>query len=252
LRDSFEEFALSLYGNREDKLNDLRFLAFEARAWSLASTHPRGRNLLASICANYAAFLAGFNRWQEAYRYAYRTLDLRAHDSISEEVSLRAAIIAARAEVYRGTQPTPKRGLKMLELWRSAASLPAFQAWMLSEMAEYLMLENDWETAARLRREACQVAARCQNPDELRLRKLDLAKVEIKTGDAEHALSLVSLSAQDSPFRRADIELLFAEGLTVLKDKRNAQVWFERAYANIQTYDLTHLQKRADTLAKQF
>lgn len=251
LQERFHAFFISMFGNREDKLNDLRFLSFEAQAWALATKDERGREILAAICANYAAFLADFNRMDEAYRYAHRTLDLLAHRSASEEILLRAAIVAARTEVYRGARPLPKRGLKMLQGWLSADALPEFQAWMLSEMAGYLMLENDWDAALRLRQEACRIAERCHNPSELRLRKLDLAKVEVEVGDAEHALSLVELVPRDTPFRRADIELLFAEGLVKLEERRNAEVWLERATADIRTYDLTHLHQRVDILVKQ-
>ena len=252
LGEACEGFARSLYGNREDKLNDLRFLSFEAQAWPLAAKSAEGRRLLASICANYAAFLSGFNRMAEASRYAYRALDLLPRSAISEESALRAAIISARAEVYRGVRPVPHRGLELLRGWRPAEQIPAFHAWMLSDMAEYLLLENNGEAALNLRREACRVAERCKNSDELRLRKLDLAKLEVAAGRAEHALSLISLTAQDTPFRRADIELLFAESLAALEERRNAEIWLELANADIRAHDLTHLHNRADSLAKRF
>ena len=252
LRDNFGAFSLSLYGNREDKRNDLRFLSFEAQVWPFAVKSADGRSLLASVCADYAAFLSGFNRMEEAGRYAYRALDLLPRSVVPEESLLRAALIAARSEVYRGLRPAPERGLKMLQLWRSAALPPAFHAWLLSDMAEYLLLKNEGEAALRLRREACRVAECCANPDELRLRKLDLAKAEIRAGRAERGLSLFSFSDRDSPFRRADIELLYAEGLMTLEEKGGAEIWLARANADIRAYDLTHLTDRAGLLAKRF
>ena len=247
-RADFKAFTTGLYARREDKRNDLRFLCYEAQAWRLASQGQEGRRLLAEVCAQYAAHLAGFERFREAGQYAYRALDLHSKTANTDESSLRAAIIAARSDVYRGARPAPRQGLEMLQLWRSAIQRPDFEAWMLADMAEYLTLENDWESALRLRREACQVAERCDNPDELRLRRLDLAKMEVRMGSAEQGLALVALSARDTPFRRADIELLFAEGLTALEDFTGAQIWLARAQADIQAYDLVHLRARAAAL----
>ena len=248
LRAGFETFTTGLYANREDKMNDLRFLSYEAQAWRFAAQGEDGKHLLAAVCAQYAAYLAGFERFTEAGRYAYRALDLQPKSATPDESVLRAAIIAARADVYRGVRPLPRRGLEMLRLWRSSMHRPDFQAWLLADMAEYLSLEEDWESALRLRREACQVAEACRNPNELRLRRLDLAKVEVRVGNAEQAMSLVNLSALDTPFRRADIELLFAEGLVAMKERKGAQVWFERARMDMQTYDLVHLRNRAAAL----
>ncbi len=256
LRENFEAFMRAHYATPDDRLDDLSFLSFEAQAWTLTVRDSSGRNLLAAVCANYAAFLAASGRMKEAGQYAWRALDLleassSSQETFTKETALRGAIIAAQSEVFQGTRPAPERGLKILQSWRSVAVAPMFQAWILSNMGGYLALQADWEAALILQQEACRVAERDSDPDQLRFRQMDLARVELSAGRAERVLSLVTLSAQDFPSRRARIELLFAEALLVLEERANAHFWLERANADILANDLTYLQSRSDALTKR-
>ena len=252
LRESFEAFMRSHYATPDDRLDELRFLCFEAQAWTLAVKKSEGKDLLAAICAHYAAFLAASGRMKEAGQYAWRGLDLLEDRSHAQETALRAAIIAAQSEVFQGARPAPERGLKILQSWRSVAAPPMFQAWILSNMGGYYALKSEWEAALSLQQEACRVAERDSDPDQLRFRQMDLARVELSAGRAEQVLSLVTLSAQDFPSRRARIELLFAEALLVLEERANAQFWLERANADISANDLAYLHDRADALTRRF
>ena len=251
LRENFDAFMRAHFASPDDRLDDLHFLSFEAQAWALAVKGSGGKDLLAAVCAHYAAFLAASSRMKEAGQYAWRALDLLGKASSSRETLLRAAIIAAQSEVFQGTRPAPERGLQVLQSWRSVAIQPMFQGWLLSNMGGYLALKGDWEAAISLQQEACRVAERDSDPEQLRFREMDMARVELSAGRAERVLSLVSLTAHDFPSRRARIELLFAEALFALEERANAHFWLERANADILIHDLTYLHPRANALTKR-
>ena len=256
LAESFAAFLADVYIHPENKLHELRFLCFEAQAWTLAARDDTARHLLACICAHYAAHIAGLERLEEAGRYARRALAIMPAAPASLSVPLQnlpfsvlpAMMIAAQAEVYRSSSPAPERGLRMLRAWHDLALPLDTQAWMLADMGEYLMLQGDYETATRLRRDACQVAERGANPFEMRWRKFDLAKTCMKAGKGEHALSLVTLAPEDSPSRRAQISLLYAEGLLGMRENDEAQAWLLRANNDILAHDLTYMRGRAAAL----
>jgi transcriptional regulator with XRE-family HTH domain len=240
------------YVRPDDALLDLTYLTFAGWAWSLSAQSAPGRLLLAEIYSNYAAYLAYTHRFAEAGRAADRALDLLSDRAGPEQFFCRAAIASARAQVFRGARPAPQRGLEMLRLWLPLSPMQEYTSWILRDMAEYLVLEEANSEARALLMRACHIAQDCANPTELRLRKLDLARLHLRDGNAGEALPLAVLDPLDTPLRRADIALIWAEGLLALGERSGAQEWLQRACADIQTYDLAHLRPRASALAQRF
>jgi transcriptional regulator with XRE-family HTH domain len=251
LRVHFLAFLLQAYARRSDPLHDLCFLTLAATAWPMAARGKAGRELLADIYAHYAAYLADLHRFGEARLYAQRALDFLEDKSTPESYYVRAAIVCAQAQVFCGPKPTLERGLELLRLWLPATPQIDFQSWILEDMAIYLSLVGELGAALELSRQACQIVEDKVDPIELRLRQLGLARLQLQAGLAEQALTLVRLHLDDTPFRRADVELVWAEGLLALGEKNAAQDWLQRAYKDITTYDLAHLRSRADALAQR-
>lgn len=233
---------------------DLVYLSLAAQAWKLARD-PHARRLLAEIYANYANYLASQFRFVEAERAAYAALDLRPASSTPENFYMRAALIAARASVYRGVHPVPKRGLEMLHLWRPLASWPEYKAWLLSDIGKYHALQQSLDSAIGVTEQSCEVARRGASMQEFFMRKIDLAKLLLQADRAGEALSLTLITDwKDEPFHRAEMELVRVETLLKLGDRREAANWLQRAYDEMECYHLalTPLRSTADSLARQF
>ncbi|HZP81470.1 MAG TPA: helix-turn-helix transcriptional regulator [Chthonomonadaceae bacterium] len=252
LRERFLGFVWSSYDNRADPLHDLRFLTLAAEAWTFAARSRHGRDLLADIYAHYASYLSDLHRFAEARAYAERALDFLVDKSAPEVFYIRAAIAWANAAVLRGPKPAPQPGLALLNLWQPVTRKSDYRAWMLEDMARYLAMMGEIPEALRLSEKACRVAETHENPDELRLRRLGLAKLHLRAGNVETALTLAPLFPKDGPFRRADVLLLWVEGMLATGDRSSAQDWLQRALADIEAHDLIHLRSRADALTRHF
>jgi transcriptional regulator with XRE-family HTH domain len=251
LHEAFRVFHSEIFAHREDKLNDLRFLTYLAEAWFLAVDSESGRHVLADMYAHYASYLIDFQRYAEAGQAAERSLTLLSARSATGETALRASLAAAHSSVYQGLRTSPAVGIAALRPWLDRPQGPAFQGWVRANLAEYLMLGSAMEAALEMSAQACRAAERCDDPNELRLRRLDRAKLLVRAEDAEQGLSLVVEYDQDTPFRRADVRLVFAEGLLALGDGAGAQSWLARASADIAAGELDHLRARADALARR-
>lgn len=231
---------------------DVVYLSLAAQAWRLARD-PRARRLLSEIHANYANYLASRRRFPEALRSAHYALDLLPSRSAPESFHARAAILAARSSVHRGAQPAPKPGIRMLQLWLPITSWPEYKAWIVSEMAEYYGLDGDSDRALDLAGDACEIARSGASAQEFFMRRLDLIKLLLRADRAAEALRLAQATeGNDQPYEQAEMELLRAEALWRLGDRGGVCEWLQRAYDDIEAYDLQRLRAQADALAQQF
>lgn len=244
LREEFDAFAARIYGCMEDPLHDLHFLTFTAEAWPFARESAAGRLLLAEVHARHASYLASFHRYAEAERYAEQALDLMPDPRAPEPLMLRAAVVYAEARAYRGASPAPGRGLEILEAWRAAPARWGCYAWLLADMAAFMALAGNAEAAMALSVQACRAAETHDNADSLRVRRLDLARLYTRLGRGEEALSLTRVLSKDTPFRRADVELLLAEEYLAVGDMEAAGTHAERAETVIHMAAFDHLQPR--------
>lgn len=250
LEERFNLFLMQTFHVPQDALHDLSYLTFEALAWTLAARDMAGQLLLARIYANHATYLEAFDRLSEARTYAERVLNLMPTQTKPEDTFVRAGIVAAQATVCAGRQPALKRGIEMLELWLPHARGLDYRAWIQSNMAEYLMLSGEQESALRLSAEACRIAADYKYPSELRHRRRDHAKRLLRAGHIDEGLDLISDEPDDTPIELATAALLRAESLLKRGDRAAAE-WLHQANVQIQHHNLTHLCIRADTLARQ-
>jgi transcriptional regulator with XRE-family HTH domain len=252
LLERFETFQIYYFGHTHDRLNDLTYLTFAAEAWPLATQSASGRRLLARIYANYAAYyLQGFHRFTESAWYANRALDLLPRHSTQEDFLVRAAIAAAAAAAHRAARPAPHRGVEMLQMWLPLAPSPTYEAWILSSMADYLCLQGETETAIVIGTRACQIAERSVIADEPRKRRIELAHIYLRAGNAEEALKNALITPWDPPHRRAMIELLWAEAHMALGEPSKAQDLLQHAFFGIERYELNHLRPRVNALAER-
>jgi transcriptional regulator with XRE-family HTH domain len=233
-------------------LADMTYLALEARIWPLAARDPAARNLLASFYARHADHLAGMNRFVEAARYVERAFEMLPKRQPSEPFWLYAGIASARTLVYRGTQPAPARGIRQLRYWLPLAQEPAFQAWILADIAKYEALQGEMTQALQLAEQACRVVVRCENTTEWTLRQQDQAQVALAASRPEEALSLLTKQEALAPRQRAKARLLQAEAHLARNATTEAYACLQKAQGDIATCDLTYLWLEAEALEARF
>lgn len=161
--------------------------------------------------------------------------------------------VSARARVFRGEHPAPKRGLEILRPWLSAAHWPDMQAWMLADMAKYLGMSGEPEVALTLAEQACRVAASIGNDVELCFRKWDKASLLLQAGRPGEALALVEERGvpEDQPHCRIDVALLRAEAYLGVGNLTQAHDWLQCALTDMDTYHIEHKRPRVERLAAQ-
>ncbi|MES2465528.1 MAG: helix-turn-helix transcriptional regulator [Armatimonadota bacterium] len=238
-------------------LGDLRFLTLEAHAWRFAVKQASGRRLLANVYAQHASFLSVQNRFAESATVAARALELLPAKGSRDSFWMYAGIAAARADVYRGATPSPKRGIEKLRHWLPLAPQPEFEAWILSDMAQYYVLDgtvSGQEIAIQLSERACEVAARTTERSyqvEQVLRNLDKARVLLAAGRPNDVLSLVPVledTLGPSP-RRAEVALLAAEAFRQVGARSDAHEHLSQAHAVITRFGMEHLLPQAEAVS---
>jgi transcriptional regulator with XRE-family HTH domain/S-adenosylmethionine/arginine decarboxylase-like enzyme len=238
-----------------DPLIELDFITLAEQAWRLATRKEAGRYLLAHIFSRYAGFLVMRERFVETAQVADRALELLPEKGASEMFWLYAGISAATASVYRGARPTPQRGIEMLRHLLPAARHPAFQAWILADMAKYHLLSGSsasGDAAVQLTEQARQTAREAA-PIEHWLRDMDRVRVLIRVQRAAEALDLLEYPSWEVPQYRAVVALLLAEAHLEVSAIPAAQEWLQRANADIQECgDRQYLRSHAEALARRF
>lgn len=238
---------------------DLDYLLLIADAWRLAIKQPAERGRLAHIYAEYADNLVTRERFAEATEMTERALELMPEKSPKEDFWLYAGITSARAAVYQGKRKQPHRGIRILQDWLPVAKLPEFRANMLSDMAEYLMLEeasSNASEAIRLSEQACELASQAvrHNPKgEHALRKVDLAIILYRAkryGDTLDELSQIGFEYAGG-HHLASAAILESMAYLSLGDRRKASESVRSANQYIEQFQLPHLASRADMVAQR-
>lgn len=166
---------------------DLQYLilARDAWQWMTEAKTPGAaavaRNLLANVYANHATYFCNEERWAEVIPVAQRALALRPRQESGTEPTwaLLAAIVMSAAMVYQGGKPPARsgRGVHLLRSWIPRSTVPEYTAWMLSDMARYVALDEDWETALTLSQQAHAAATQAVNLVEPVIRMIDRARI---------------------------------------------------------------------------
>ena len=92
-------------------LFELEYLQLKADSWPLAMGSAAGKQMLIAVSAFHAQSLSCRERLEEAGTVAEQTLDLMADKLKPSKDWIYPVMVAARAGVYRGERPAPKRGL---------------------------------------------------------------------------------------------------------------------------------------------
>lgn len=91
---------------------------------------------------------------------AQRTLALTPSESTTPNYKLHAVLELAAAEVHGGKRLSPERGFHRIKSWLPRASYPEYASWILSDMAKYLAMAGQGETALELGAQAIEVTYR--------------------------------------------------------------------------------------------
>ena len=249
--DDIKEQAKALFSDitpaRRKSLKDLGFFVLEVQAWPLALQSEAGRRLLSQVYGYHAAYLSSYQRWSESGLYANRSLDLLSGTEAPDTIRILAALAAARVMVFRGSHPAPKRGVDMLRHWVNLAQDPAYKAWILSDLAEYIALSGDTETGLPLSQQAREIAAECENRFERYHRELAEARMLIGAGKIEGALLLTARNLNTLPAQSRIVE---AEGFLAQATLDRAQERLQEAWKLIEMRDLDHLRPQAQKLER--
>ncbi len=234
LADRFEAFCQSIAITVEQEaLKDLSFLAFEAQAWRMAAQHDSARAVLTDIYSRHAQHCSNWERFQEAGEKADRAMEVGITARLPPALLARAAIVGARAAVYRGERVMPTRGLERLRLWADTPFSPEFRAWLLSDMAKYLALTGRVEPAMEIAAQAPRIAEAI-DPIELAMRHLDQAQVFLLAGRPGAALATLTPEPVQLPRMRALFALLSVEALRMLGDTTAAQAKLAHVLEDMQ------------------
>lgn len=235
---------------------DLDYLLLLTDSWRLAVKQTSERSHLAYIYSQYADTLAARGRFAEARQMSDRALELLPEKSPREAFWLYAGITSARVTVFLGTRPQPQRGIKILKEWLPVAKLPEFRAYILSDIAEYLMLDGgagNVAEAIRLSEQACELAGQSAlHPPHIEqvIRKVDLAGVLLRAGRSAEAIAqLLPLRPEfGGGHHRTNAALLEAEAYLNGGDDSRAGESLKVAQRDIERFQLPHLAPRANEL----
>jgi transcriptional regulator with XRE-family HTH domain len=237
-----------------DPLLELDFFSLMEQAWRLAARRPAGRYLLSSIYSRYAHYLSEWDRFGEIGPVAERSLELLPDKAPKETFVFYAGIAAARDEVYRAAHPRPQRGIELLRHWLQAARHPAFQAWILADMAKYqaiLDAPSGATEALALAEQACAIAGET-TAVELALRERDKARVLMVLGRNEEAIRLLNYGIYTAPASRAGTALMLAEAYLGIGAASEAQDWLRLAEGDIaECHNRPYLLRRVEALARR-
>ena len=227
----------------------------EADAWPLAQCSEAGKQILIDIYARHAQSLSSRERLAEANAVAERALELMTPNLKIASFWLYPVLVSARSSVFRGERPAPKRGLEMLRPWLSAASWPEMRAWLLSDMAQYMGLSGEQDTALILAEQACRAVENVNgNEGEWDLRRGDKASLLLQARRPRAALGIVEERVgieKDLPDIRIDFSLLRVEAYLGVGERTEAQNWLQEALNDIDAYHLEYKRPRAEKLAAQ-
>jgi transcriptional regulator with XRE-family HTH domain len=231
----------SPFNAAEEPLKDLAYRTLEARLAPAAARCRAGRDLLIQTYSWHGQWLSNYERHSDAAWYAERVLEGVPKGALPDPFCLRAATVAARCAVYGGRRLTPERGVKLLRRWIPFARWPEFEAWIYGDMALYLGVEGQVEPALEWSDRSCQVAQRCENRGELRLRNFDRARLLVQAGRHREALALLPTDAAEHPRQRALEARVWAEALLALGETAAAQEWLAQAQALVAAHESLNL-----------
>lgn len=237
-------------GMSDSSLYDLQLLALQAAVEPLVASEPSLHHILGTVWTLYAQCLVFEGRLREAVAYAYRSFDVLQKEASTRYLWAWDLHVIAKDVALVRTWAKPKRGVEVLGEW-----LPAMEGdlrlkcWFLRDMADYMSLSGDVESALRVSAQAYAIANR--DDGDFRNNQLDHARILVRAGQPQQALPLLSEDESPLPLDNMRDALLWAETLLALGDKAKAQDWLRRAYDITDRHDLWRLRPEVDALARR-
>jgi transcriptional regulator with XRE-family HTH domain len=129
--------------------------------------------------------------WSEVRPRIQRLLAMIPHRELEPDTILTAALMNAAARVYASPRPAPEVGIQELRTWLAGSRLPAYTAWILSDMSKYAALAGQTETGLLLAKQACRVVEACHYAIETYLRRCDYGRLFLNAGHPAEALRVL-------------------------------------------------------------
>lgn len=226
-----------------EALKDLEYLRLERAFANLVPYYAEARNYLIYAYCLHANWLVNKRRYKEAGRYADRVLEAAHSEMIFEGDLNRSILISAQCTVQNNSSGLlrPERGIEILQDWLPLVNAPVYAAWMLSDMAIYMVQAGRISAGLEMSARSCQVVLRDESLMEWRLRRVDRAELLLQTGqssDAEAALNLLSTEVAEGPGLRLREALCWSKGLLQTGEVSEAQKWLKHAQEEVQNNNL--------------
>jgi transcriptional regulator with XRE-family HTH domain len=252
--------SLLLDGDVPHDQPDLPYYRLDETLWRWSLRQKEARSWLLRLRLYHAHEHRRFQRWELVDQMLSKAREVMPEPEMSLEWRLRHAILSARLAVYGGHRAAPERGVRLLQpLVEASRTLPAYQAWILADMAKYAALLGSFDSAVLLSEQACQAAERTEHWLELWLRRCDLGALLVQAGRAGEALSVIpdpQASEWESVLRDArpadlhvQATLSWAEAQDAIGELSAAQAALSKVQAMLKTIGIPEDQQRADALA---
>lgn len=244
-------------------LPELSYHLLDQALWRRSLHDAAARQWLMRLRTHHAQFHRLYLRWE-----LVRPLLAKAREAVTEsemepEYRLRQIILAARLAVFGGHRPAPERGIRLLRSWvESSRALPAFHAWILSDIAKYATMLRAFESALSLAEQACVAAESSDDWIELWLRQCDYGTLLVKAGRAGGALKTLPdpyasewkgvRLASDGSLEHGRAYLAWAEAHFALGHLETAQDALSWALEKLETTGWPEDKQRAAALAARF
>lgn len=197
-----EKMYASAYDPAVESLRDLTFLAIEAMLIPRAVKSGALRLVLADVYTAYALWLGEKQRYQESAQHGERALELIRWEPHRYPQRLRAAIPVARSLAFsrgRGSAISKaSQGSQFLHPFLDSDSSVgdteysrSHEAWAMSEIAAFLMIEGKNEMALELSARSVPLVEGLNRGHETQFRRFDWADNLLKSGYPEKALSVL-------------------------------------------------------------
>jgi transcriptional regulator with XRE-family HTH domain len=241
----------------------LPYYRLDEMLWRWSLREERARHWLLRLRLYHAHDHRCFQRWELVDQLLKKAREAVPEAEMSLELRLRQAILSARLAVYGGHHqrgPAPERGVRLLQPFVEASRpIPAYQAWILADMAKYAALAGSFDSAVLLSEQACQAAERTEHWLELWLRRCDQGAVLVRAGRAAEALAVIpdpQAAEWESVLRDArpadlhlQATLSWAEALAAIGELSAAQAALSRVQEMLETIGIPEDQQRAGALA---
>lgn len=250
------------YDLATESLRDLTFLAIEAMLIPRAVNSRLLRVLLADVYTTYALWLSEKKRYPESAQYGERALELARREQRPYPQRIRAGIPIARSLVFgRGKSNAVARasqGSQFLHSFLTSDNLTldssrrSHEAWALSEMATFLLLEGKNEMALELSARSVPLVEEIDLGHETQFRRFDWADNLLKSGRPDKALSVLppwNSYWTERPHVRIKELLIRAEAFLQTGNLSESSDFLNRAYEIAHAYNLD--TRDIDALARQ-